>query len=372
MRRGFKGPEASAVGFAQRENSPLGPQFQELREDILEHVQRLFPELPSNVPLKFRPIAVWGTHEMGVVEAGNSPVRRLFMKGPRKDGRKWMGLEVEHRILTEVAPKISAQNPLTRCPSVVAYYPDREILLLEMVEGAPLHRLLFGWNCPRDSQSLGEYLRLSGEWLARFHGLTRSERVGNPFEWLVNEFESIPTRSAFEQYAGLRTYRAVRDLADRFRREQRSLKKSLCGIHGAFTPGHVFVQDERIYVIDLESSRMGYAYEDLAYFTARYDMFYPWRRDAEGKRIDLDGQRDLFLKGYVAHASPLGAVEGLIIHLARFLSMLRIVRRKGPPKQPVTKSRGPKFWWRRFWLRYRFGVLCRQELRALQDATKDF
>jgi hypothetical protein len=53
-------------------------------------------------------------------------------------------------------------------------------------------------------------------------------------------------------------------------------------VHGVFAPYHILVSEGRIYVLDLESSRAGYPYEDLALFQADADGW-----SVDGRNRDL-------------------------------------------------------------------------------------
>ena len=96
-------------------------------------------------------------------------------------------LAAESRLLSEVAPRISAQNPATRCPRALAYRASPGLLALEAVEGPRLDAVLFGLASTRERRDVGRLLELCGEWLARFHELTRTGEEGNPFEWALED-----------------------------------------------------------------------------------------------------------------------------------------------------------------------------------------
>ena len=87
-------------------------------------------------------------------------------------------MAVEHRLLTEVAPLISAVNPAVRCSLVVAYDPKQPLLMLEMIDGRDLKSVLFGRGPAPGPRELLALLGLCGGWLARFHALSSRRGAG--------------------------------------------------------------------------------------------------------------------------------------------------------------------------------------------------
>lgn len=345
---------------------PVIGRIRELEPEILGHLRRVFPEVPRDARLRFRPLRVDASHAMVLVETAKNPVRRLLIKGPRTYDGSRQRVEHENWVLTEVAPRISADNPSTRCPQVLAYYPDRELLLLEMVGGTNLRSLLCGRAQLRGRASLPELLGLCGQWLARFHSLTRSGDEGNPFEWLGEALASPSSRMIFANHADHNTHELLQDVVKTLRREHADFLAPRCMIHGSFTPYHVLVQDDRIYVIDFEGGRIGYAYEDLAFFAAYYDILPPWRRALGARRIDLREQQRIFLESYLSRSAPLRQPERLILRLARLLAIARFLFYLEGAKTRTGSLRfrvlGP--WWR-----HRFRLACREELKALQEVS---
>ena len=192
---------------------------------------------------------------MAVVEADDGSGRRLLIKGRRKHNKLGQSSEIEMQILSEVAPKIWADNGAVRCPQLLAYYPDQEILLMEMVEGLELYSLLCGLGHSRDRRTLSRLMELCGEWLARLHALTQSSEEGNPFEWLAEKFGREKTQRVFARCDATRSYDQVRSLLDKLCDRYRSFRTKLCTVHGEFSLYHVLVKGDSIYVIDLASSR---------------------------------------------------------------------------------------------------------------------
>src|SRR5262249_37305020 len=109
----------------------------ELGSDIRRHLRSRYPEVPADVPRSFRSEASPSRHILIVETAGN-PVRRLFLKGPLRVDVPGESITVERAMLADVGPRLRRDSPATRCPELVAYYPENQFLLLEMVEGDTL------------------------------------------------------------------------------------------------------------------------------------------------------------------------------------------------------------------------------------------
>jgi Ser/Thr protein kinase RdoA (MazF antagonist) len=339
--------------------------IRDLEPEILAHLRRVFPDVPRETPLRLGMLKVeGGGHYMVLVETAQKPARRLLIKGPRIYDGSRRRVENESRVLREVESRISQHNPSIRCPRVVADYPDRQLLLLEMIEGLNLKSVLFGLAEPRGRTSLPQLLELCGEWLARFHYLTRSDDEGNPFEWLAEALEG--SRTIFASYADDGTFTLLRSAVDKLLHDHQDFRTPRCMIHGAFTPYHVLVQDDRIYVIDFEDSRMGYPYQDLAFFTAYYDMLDPCRRLLGTRKLDLRKQQSIFLNSYFAHAGLQREPADFILRVARLLAITRFLVYSEKPKARRASLRvrlaGP--WWR-----HCFRLACRREIKALRDVA---
>lgn len=354
-------------------------ELRNLGPEICESLQARFPELSSDVRLKERRLRTYGSHLVTVVKTDTHPVRRFFLKGPLLD--RWspeMRAErfaTESRLLTEVAPRIQAENPRARSPEVLAADPRRQILVLEFVEGGTLKSRLLGWPSAGGPDAALDLLRLCGEWLARFHTLTRSGEEGNPFEWIVATLAGEWTRWVFEHYAGGDTYREICRLAEQAGRHHADFRQPRCWVHGVFGPQHVLVREGQIYVIDLDSSHPGYPYEDLGFFSVCPELFLPWRRGLGARRTDPAEQGRVLLEAYQEHAPPPTAPEAVLLRFARLLALARFLGSSvsgnylvGPQGQlPPLKARLLGLWWRR-----QIAAISRRELGALSEASREW
>ena len=312
---------------------------------------------------------------MALVETGSRPVRRLIVKGPAAAGwsrdMRTERFARETWLLTEIAPRIAAKNPRARCPAVLAADPDRQVLLLEMVPGNSLKSRLFGVGRVARPDDTAALLRLCGEWLAQFHALTRSPEDGNPFDWVIARLDVEWTRWVFERYAGHDAFSEMCALAQRARGRYADFRRPLCWVHGLFGPHHVLVHEGSIYVIDLESSHLGYPYEDLAFFSTSQEMFVPWRRGLGTWRMKATERHEIFVAGYFGHAVSLTPPEAVIMRFARLLALVRFL---GSPASgnclidPHSRIHPLRYRLLRRWWKRQIRAISQREFRALREA----
>ena len=348
--------------------SPWMAQIGEIEPDVRAYLRRLFPDGSDGTPMKLRTPAGYYSHHVAIVESLGERRCRVFLKAPRT-AEQWERMAAEARFLTDVAPRLAGAFPSARCPEVLAYHPHRRFLLLEVVEGAPLRSVLFGLGGVEHPHTLPGLLELCGSWLARLHTVTRSGDDGNPFEWLVGALEHPRISRTVGDYASPTVYRDLLDLARRFGRHYEALRTPRCTIHGAFSPRHVLVGDHQAYVIDLEQTRVGYAYEDLATFLRAYDMLLPWKRVLAAWRLDPEEQKRVFLDAYRAEAGSWTDPDLVVMRLARVYSMAEVLGGSGAQSWRRVRA-GTLSVVRRTWWRHRFRAVCREELSALRDTAR--
>lgn len=334
--------------------------------DIVSRLRAWCPGLPAHTSLNVRLLNLDSSHPVAVIEAQNGSAIRLLVKGRRKHDRIWQSLEAENRVLTEVGPQMHTTNSATRCPGVLAYYPDRGLLFLEMIEGVPLNELFFGLQPLRTRRNCAKLLELSGEWLAQFHALTRSHKERNPFEWLNEMFIRPGTRAAFAQHNEARSYQELGALLSRFRLAFESFRRPLCTVHGEFAHYHLLVKDEILYAVDFGSTRQGFPHEDVGFFLAFYDSLLPWRRAAGKRRMELEIQKQRFLAAYAAHSGAFGRPDQVVLAFVRILSVLTFLGRLGARD---TFRRALYSTIAAAYLRSRFRKACAREITFLQNAV---
>lgn len=342
-------------------NGHLASRVNGVKDELIVRLQSSGAELGAMV--RTFPLHCKTMHQIGIVDVSSSrTLIRCLVKGNVPNYQGAQKLENEHHILTRIAPNISALNKKIQCPRVLAFFPREELLFLELIEGRALKSILFDLAPSRPD--LSGLLRLTGEWLGRLH-LSTQDGEGNPFDWLEEQFDTARIRGTFENCAVRQLYRATRDLLQQFRRTYQNFRRPLCQIHGEFTPLHVLVKNDSIYVIDFGSSGRGFACEDVALFTTFYDSLQPWRSATGLFRVPFHQQKDSFLTSYRKHCGQdFGRIDDVIAMFTRIWAMARLefFWERQPASWPETIYLG----FGRAWMRRRFVSLASRELRSLQ------
>jgi hypothetical protein len=338
------------------------PAMEELRKNFDE----AFPDASGTGELRFTPLHVNASHWLVAIQCKGREGERLLLKGRKRHARIWQSLEAEHKLLTEVSPKIMAANPLTRTPEVFGYYPAVPALVLQMIDGHSLHQALFGVHFKPSADAIRSLLELCGQWLISFHSLTRRASYGNPFEAFHGLLELPDNRAVLQQFGQPETYDQILSISETLCQRYRTFRQQQCTIHGEFTPYHVLLDGKAIYVIDLASSRVGYPYQDLGCFIASCDALSPWRAATGTSRISLQAREAAFLAGYCHGGAPLSIPEQTLIHLGRMERMIGFchsMRSDNALPNRLRRSLAVH------WLPRRFAALCRTNLLNVDHPT---
>jgi tRNA A-37 threonylcarbamoyl transferase component Bud32 len=336
------------------------------------NVAGLKTSLPEASRVYVRALTEPGVHPAGVVHLSNGQLTTsLFAKVQKANYTGVQNLEKELYFLSNVAPLITAENPALRSPLPIAYYPDNRLLLMEFIPGNSLKHHLFDviFN-PAPRRNLAELLQCAGKWLGSLHRLTRKPNGGNPLEWLLQEFESQRTLDAFQLFSLKDCYSDLRILLKETLKANPAFRRAFCDVHGEFTPIHVMVAGDAIYVVDFGNSREGYPYEDVGLFESFYDCLLPWRAIAGSYRMNLQTQKELFFRGYFEEAATnFSGADEAIMRWVRIISFARMLnggqhRYQGWSKWAYSRvALGT--------LKRRFVNLCEGQLAALKETGSD-
>ncbi len=333
-----------------------------LREDIMRQLQPAGGDTALDA-FNAYPLSRSSMHAVAAVEMGrNGSAVRFFAKGD-VDYHGPQRLETEEYVLRCIAPEIWQANAKTRCPRVLAFFPEQELLLLEMVDGKSLKDVLFGLG--PSPGNLSDLLALSGEWLARFHAITQSAPA-NPFEWLESAFAGKKIRDVFHNCGVAELYPALANLLQQFRVKYPHFCRPLCRVHSEFIPLHVLVKNDAIYVIDFGASRLGFGYEDVAMFSTFFDALLPWRAVAGSLHLRLAKQKNIFRKSYLAHCQQtFGVPDHIVMRFAYLLAMAH--HESCWEKTPASPAAALHAFVGRAWVRRRFAARARREFACLQQ-----
>lgn len=344
----------------------------QLGTEPLMNAAGLRSSLPTGSKVHVRALNEPGVHPAGVVHLSDGELTTsLFAKVQKADYAGVQNLERELHFLSNVAPLITAENPMLRSPLPLAYYPENRLLLMEFVPGDSLKHHLFDVIVnPAPRRNLADLLQCAGRWLGSLHRLTRKNTTGNPLQWALQEFENERTLEAFQLFSLKDSYTELHLILEKCLNANPAFRRNLCDIHGEFTPIHVMVAGDAIYIVDFGNSREGYVYEDVGLFESFYDCLLPWRAAAGSYRMNLQTQKDLFLRGYFDEsAAAFCNADKAIMRWVRLISFARMLnggqrRYSGWGKWAYSRiALGT--------LRNRFARLCRTELAALREIRPD-
>ena len=315
-----------------------------------------------------------GIHPVGVVHVTNgSEKASVFAKAQRADYHGAQNLQREFQFLSETGPRISAENRALRSPKPIAYYPERGLLLMEFVSGDSLKKHLFDFGSgvhPTSHSNLAQLLKSTGRWLGALHRLTQQSASGNPLEWLLGAFESKRIREIFEKYSQKGQYEEILSILRRCTEGKPQFRRNLCEVHGEFTPIHVIVGKDGIYVVDYGNTKTGYVYEDIGLFDSFYDCLLPWRSIAGTMRVRISRQKELFHHGYFEQApSAFNTADLIIMSWVRLLSLARIL--EGNERRYSGLGKWAYSHVALFNLRNKFISRCSVELASLRNIQLD-
>lgn len=303
-----------------------------LRAELARSPETFFPDLPRGGRLRLLTPDVQTSHLITVIEtSANGMAHRLLAKGvPLHEGVK-QSVEVEHRMLRDVCPRLEASSPDVRCPHTVAYYPERNMLVMEWAPGNALGSVLFRRLIFPGALRI---LRLCGRWLGLLHVTTRGAKRGRPFAAVLEQIRRTTVVEMLEAAAGVEGSRAFLEVAERAALRYHDWEVPLVTAHYDFHPMNILVKSGRATVVDLASARSGFVYRDLGLFMAFFDAAPIWARWLAALKGALKSQLASFVAGYEETAGPLSPLDRCALRLYRVHSVAVWLRRLQASRWP--------------------------------------
>lgn len=250
-------------------------EVESLASRIRERIDAYYPDLSMySVKIKGRRWGGKGTAKTFRFEInfGDNGFRKvMFVKFSPFNSDNNMG-RLEYEALSFLYPKMSLVEQHYNVPRPIDFYDDINALLIEEVEGLCFRDYLLRANSFLSSEASISQLCTTvfncGKWLELFHTLTREDKktlfsVNEFSSSFVKELESL-NRSGFNQ----RTVNSVRQLMNNLESLGKVFSAPLAMWHYDFTPGHVFVNNDNISVIDIYGTRGISIYEDIGHWLA--------------------------------------------------------------------------------------------------------
>ncbi|MDQ6799438.1 MAG: glycosyltransferase [Acidobacteriota bacterium] len=209
-------------------------------------------------------------------------------------------------------------------PKVLAFDEESAALILEHARGKSLETII------RDGRNRGlrnrhfVALHRAGIWLAKMQSQTRSSDDGRHILTAIVVLALRDLELAAVANRALRPDRSR--IADRLRTLEAQLAEKtfpLVGRHGDYWPGNIYIDDDRVEVIDFEGFREGLPLEDVAQFLIHLDLYvaYPLFSKVQRKL------RAAFLDSYVAFGGKLDDDAMQLFTITTALQFLARVRR---------------------------------------------
>jgi hypothetical protein len=191
----------------------------------------------------------------------------------------------QHRLeprIERARHEAAALMRLPDVPRVLLFDEARATIVMERAAGTSLDRL---FATAGESELIAATER-AGAWLRAMQTATRSSASAHA---ALHDTVAGAVRDANATMGP----RAAAVIARLQALESRFVGDTVVGHHGDYWPGNIFIDDERVTVIDLEGFREGLPLEDVAYFLMRADMLCRRYRLRVMPRL-----RDAFLRGY--------------------------------------------------------------------------
>ncbi len=162
---------------------------------------------------------------------------------------------------------------LPNVPRVLLFDEPRATIVMERAPGISLDRLF----ARAEPQHLLHALERAGAWLREMQEATLAAADGTAL------LRHLLATAATDANGDASLLRAL---------DRGIAIPPVVGHHGDYWPGNIFVDDERVTVIDFEGFREGLPLEDVAYFLIRVELL------ARRFRVRVPGLDAAFLRGY--------------------------------------------------------------------------
>lgn len=243
----------------------------------------------------------------------------------------------EREVLRRLRRALREQDLRFSVPEVVAFDERQSVVVMTRALGRSLDSVIREQRSFRGAgEELHHALRRAGGWLAAMHRATATGADGRhdlaaAVVRALRDFDLAAAASPRLASRRSRLFERVRELEA----VAAASPLPVTGHHGDYWPGNIFVDDQRVEVIDFEGYRDGLGVEDIAWFLVHLElpfMLPPWRHDFP--RLARS-----FLAGYASAGLPVAADALRLLTAAKALHLLA----RGEAAQ-----RGN---WRRWWLR---------------------
>jgi hypothetical protein len=245
-----------------------------LQKRIEDNINVYFPALTGKeIEVRGTP---WGgvgtacTFRFKVKSKCNNQKYIVFAKVSPIFGNNNIG-KLEYEALKFVYPGISSENSFYHVPRPLDFYRDYNALLIEGVNGICFRNLLLKFNSKLAGKDSLDYLESTmfkcGGWLQMFHSITKKgDRATFDLQSFVSSFiEEIQLLEKFGFHK--KTIEKIWKIFECLKGIDKKIEMPVAMWHYDFTPGHVFISDDKVYVIDILGKEAP-IYEDIGHWLA--------------------------------------------------------------------------------------------------------
>lgn len=244
------------------------PRLQRAAEAVASLLGDARPDT-SLLDLDWSPLGVQSIGIRWIATRLDAAVAEVVLDGSRE------AIVKQHRaepVIERARHEAAALARLPNVPRVLLFDERRATIVMERAPGAALDRL-FARAEPR---RLLPALERAGAWLREMQDATR--RDADPAV-----LAAVLATAKQDAHGDAKLLRAL---------ERTVPPQPVTGHHGDFWPGNVFVDGDRVTVIDFEGFREGLPLEDVAYFLLRVELL------ARRFRVRIAGLDAAFFRGY--------------------------------------------------------------------------
>lgn len=234
--------------------------------------------------LNAEPLRVVWTSEridslIAVVEITGNRQVILKQHRPEADAARSAGTRAyyEHDVLVSLRAAMTGEYSVPR-PLLV----DKALgaIVIDKACGRALDESIReGKRTEEGARALVPLVARAGTWLRLMQHHTRSAEDARPL--LERIVERAQTDLATISSTDWLIRRRRKDIANALRRLGQRVRSGVAGHHGDYWPGNIFLDEQRVEVIDFEGYRLGLPVEDAAYFLVQIALLMP----RHGRRV---------------------------------------------------------------------------------------
>jgi hypothetical protein len=171
-------------------------------------------------------------------------------------------------------------------------------VVMDTCQGRPLVDYLKQGRFTRNEQKVNALKRIliqAGRWLKFFQDCTRENKGAIAYMDTMIEQARTDLKTAEAWALHARDAQIISKRIETLRERIDLSSLVVCGHHGDFWPGNIYVDKNRITVIDFEGFRQGLSLEDCANFIVHLELFFSYPTLRKRKII----MTSAFLKGYL-------------------------------------------------------------------------